>query len=153
MAQEVGPYRALQTRGGPSDRSFRTYGRVVAGAFFFRSNARGTPPYRVATIDVSPGIRICTLYTPGRESSDFLTCSSLQPSRSTSPCSNSKEHMARAPRVLLFLLSCGHVAGAHGAAIIFPACSEPDAAQCGLLPAKPSSCGKLKNASQAFCGR
>src|SRR5258708_23504023 len=36
----------------------------------------------------------------------------------------------RAPSRAVLLLSCGHVARAHGAAIIFPACSEPDAAQC-----------------------
>src|SRR5882762_7078175 len=36
----------------------------------------------------------------------------------------------RAPSRAVFLLSRGHVARAHRAAIIFPACSEPDAAQC-----------------------
>src|SRR6266849_188265 len=39
-----------------------------------------------------------------------------------------KQHV-RAPSRAVFLLSRGHVARAHGAAIIFPACSEPDAAQ------------------------
>src|SRR3981189_1417960 len=36
----------------------------------------------------------------------------------------------RAPSRAVFLLSRGHVARAHRAAIIFPACSEADAAQC-----------------------
>src|SRR5258707_10306300 len=40
-----------------------------------------------------------------------------------------KQHM-RAPSRAVFLLSRGHVARAHGAAIIFSARSEPDAAQC-----------------------